>query len=136
MLSISNLERIKKEPAPGFPPEELFGKEPTHSWCYSFEKAELAWQNQDWKEIVRIGDELQTRGLTPKADISNSPREWWPFILGYAQNGQVRQAIEISQLSLRQDKRYQEAICKLWTTMQDVPEVGVGISELGCSEQP
>jgi hypothetical protein len=134
MLPISNLERIKGEPVSGYPPEELFGKEPDHGWCYSFEKAELAWQYHDWQEIVKIGDELVAEGLSPKADISNSPREWWPFIVGYAQEGNVRMAIDISQKSLQQDKRYREAVCGLWTSMQDVPEVGVGISELGCPE--
>jgi hypothetical protein len=132
MLPISNLERITGEPAPGYPPEELFGKEPAHNWCYFYEKAELAWQNQHWEEIVKIGDSLVADGLSPKADISNSPREWWPFIVGYAHAGNVRMAVELSQQSLQQDKRYQEAVCKLWTSMQDVPEVGVGISELGC----
>ena len=134
MLPISNLERITEEPAPGYPPEELFGNEPAHNWCYSFEKAELAWQNQDWDEIVKIGDGLVADGLSPKAGISNSPREWWPFIVGYAHAGNVRMAIELSQQSLQQDKRYREAVCGLWTSMQDVPEVGVGISELGCPE--
>jgi hypothetical protein len=134
MLPISNLERIMPNSALGYPPEELFGKEPEHTWCYFYEKAELAWQYQDWTEIVRIGDKLGANDFTPKADVSNSPREWWPFIVGYAHNGQVRRAIELSQQSLQQDKRYHEAICKLWTSMQDVPEVGIGISELGCSE--
>jgi hypothetical protein len=134
MLPISNLARIKSKSIPGYPPAELFGEEPDHTWCFSFEKAELAWQNEDWVEIVRLGDELLNAGISPKAESANSPREWWPFIVGYAQDGKVRQAIELSQQSLQQDKRYQEAICNLWTTMQDVPEVGIGISELGCQE--
>jgi hypothetical protein len=134
MLPISNIERIKADAVAGYPPEELFGKEPSHDWCYAYEKAELAWQNQNWSEIVRIGEEQKSAGLSPIKGISNSPREWWPFIVGYARNDQVREAIEISQQSLRQDKRYHEAICVLWSSMQDVPDVGVGLSELGCPQ--
>ncbi|HEX7555777.1 MAG TPA: hypothetical protein VF338_04065 [Leptolinea sp.] len=134
MVPMSNLNRIEGETAPGYPPQELFGVEPSHDWCYAFEKAELAWQEQDWPAIVLIGNDLLAKGYSPKAAISNSPREWWSFIVGYAHENQVRQAIDLSQQSLKQDKKYHEAICNLWLTMQNVPEVGVGISELGCTK--
>ncbi len=134
MLPLSNLNQIEPNAIEGYPPVDLFGTEPSHDWCYSFEKAELAWQMQDWNTIVKIGDDVQAEGYSPVKGSSNSPREWWPFIVGYAHADQVRQAIELSQQSIKQDKKYHAAICDLWMNMQNVPEVGVGISELGCSE--
>jgi len=134
MLPLSNLSRIESKPAQGFPPGELFGKEPEQGWCHSYEKAELAWQMEDWQTIVELGDKEIANGNTPLAGQSNSPREWWAFIEGYAHNNNVRKAIELSQQSIRQDKKYQPAICSLWRNMKDVPEMGVGLSELGCGE--
>jgi hypothetical protein len=134
MLALSNLERIIPDEIMGYPPAELFGNEPDHDWCYAFQKAELAWQFEEWQRVVEIGNQLKTDGITPISGVANSPREWWPFIVGYAKNGDVREAITISQQSLEQDKRYHEAICAIWKDMRNVPEVGVGLSELGCLE--
>lgn len=134
MLSLSNLERIESQGKQGFPPVELFGSEPAHDWCYYYQKADLAWQQKDWNTITKLGDIVKSQGFSPVTGISNSPREWWPFIVGYAHAGQVREAITLSQQSLKQDKKYHAAICGLWKNLTDVPEMGVGISELGCPE--
>jgi hypothetical protein len=134
MLSLSNLERIEPYAVEGYPPRELFGTEPAHDWCYLYQKADLAWQLEDWDTIVQLGETAKSQGLSPVSGISNSPREWWPFISGYAHAGQVREAITLSQQSIKRDKKYHTAICNLWRNMQDVPDMGVGISELGCAE--
>jgi hypothetical protein len=134
MLPISNLERISSIAGEGYPPRELFGREPQQYWCKSYEKAELDWQMEDWNAIVAIGDDLRQAGYSPIGKLSNSPREWWPFIVGYARAGETREAITLSQQSLKQDSRYHDAICQLWRNMDDLPEVGVGMSELGCMD--
>lgn len=134
MLALSNLERIEPDAANGYPPRELFGTEPEHDWCYFYQRADLAWQLNDWKTIVQLGETVKSQGLSPLSELSNSPREWWPFIVGYAQAGHMREAITLSQDSLKQDKKYHAAICSLWLNMKNVPEMGVGISELGCGD--
>lgn len=132
MLPLSNLDRIESTGTEGYPPESLFGTEPDHDWCYYYQKADLAWQLHDWDTIVQIGELVKTQGLSPVSGVSNSPREWWPFIVGYANASQVRDAITLSQQSLKQDEKYHAAICDIWCNLTDVPEMGVGLSELGC----
>lgn len=83
----SKIDRISTIGASVVPPVEIFGKEIEHTWCYYFQRASLAQQNGNWKEVARLGDEAQEHGLKP-ADWS----EWVPFLMGYANNGELKKA--------------------------------------------
>jgi len=63
-------------------PEEIFGPEPEHDWCYFYQKAELARQYGDWETIVELGDQVEKNGFTPAVGM-----EYEPFIEGYAHQG-------------------------------------------------
>jgi hypothetical protein len=60
----------------------IFGPEPAHEWCYFFEKAELAVQNEDWNTVLSLADEAETRNLHP-----NERLEWMPFLQAFAVSG-------------------------------------------------
>ncbi len=114
-LPISNLSRINPDPPqPGFPPEVLFGTSPGKNWCYYFEKADLALQFEDWHQIKTLGDEAAAQGFSPSAGSSNSPREWLPFIEGYARLGDWQTAYDLTLQSYEMDGKYQEMLCRLW----------------------
>jgi hypothetical protein len=53
--------------------------EPPHSWCYLYEKADLARQVSDWQKVTELGDQAAGSSLKP-VDLS----EYLPFIEGYA----------------------------------------------------
>ena len=57
----------------------LFGPEPVHNWCYFFEKADLASQNEDWKTILELAKQVGAQKLHP-----NERLEWMPFLQAYA----------------------------------------------------
>lgn len=80
----SNLDVID----PGGPgasvPTWLFGPEPDHGWCHSFQKAELALQTGDSAVVAALGDEALARGLKPLSVL-----EWVPFAQGYAIQGRA-----------------------------------------------
>ncbi len=80
-LRLTNLDLIQKTPQ-NTPPEYLFGKTPEESWCYYFEKADLARQKSNYSEIVSLGNEVITKGYSPR-----SASEWLPFLEGYAWEG-------------------------------------------------
>lgn len=43
ILPAANLNRIKPDRVrPDYPPETIFGPEPAHTWCYYYQKADLA----------------------------------------------------------------------------------------------
>lgn len=89
-LPSSNLERIEPNPIDeNYPSVDLFGEEPTHTWCYYFQKADLARQLGEWMEVTRLGDEAESLGFEP-ADAN----EWLPFILGYAHSENWNKALD------------------------------------------
>jgi hypothetical protein len=57
----------------------VFGPEPARKWCYYFEKAELALQNEDWNAILDLAKDVDTQTLHP-----NERLEWMPFLQAYA----------------------------------------------------
>jgi hypothetical protein len=90
----------------------FFDLSPRESWCYYFEKADLARQMGDWDEVARLGD----LGFALD-DSPNSPTERTPFIEGYARLGRNERAIELTAEALEINPRMQRLLCALWTRM-------------------
>lgn len=65
------------------PPASIFGGEPSHGWCYYYQKASLAYQQRDWKMVDRLGDEALAAGYYPADRV-----EWMPFLAAYAVLGE------------------------------------------------
>jgi hypothetical protein len=88
---------------PKTPPVEVFGAEPAHTWCYYYEKADLARQKKDWAEAARLGDVVRKLKLQPQDGM-----EWMPFYQGYAYAGRMDDAnrlaprIRAEQAALRE----------------------------------
>lgn len=89
---------------------EVFGSEPPRGWCYYFEQADLARQQRNWEEVVRLGEIALALG-----DHPNDPVERFVFIEGYAHNGNWARAQELSIESFRVSKEYVgPMLCRLW----------------------
>ena len=78
----SNLANVLTEGEPSVPPAFAFGPEPDRTWCYLFEKADLALQRGDWEEVASLGEQAIELGYHPE-DRS----EWLPLLVGYAITG-------------------------------------------------
>lgn len=87
----SDINRIITDAPPPVLRPSIFGEEPAHTWCYYFQKAELARQQGDIAQVVALGDEAQTRGFQP-LDAS----EWMPFIQGYAAVGRCDEVLALA----------------------------------------
>jgi hypothetical protein len=137
-LPAINLSRILPQAqSSSYPPQDVFGPEPEHTWCYFYQKAELARQYSDWQTILALGQEAIAKGYLP----GTSPYEWLPFVEGYMQAGMWQEALRLSQENVRKDFRYLGMYCKAWqrvsgklglTDQQVVQTAQYGI-ELGCS---
>jgi hypothetical protein len=88
----------------------LFGKEPSHNWCYYFEKAELARQTGEWERVVTLGNNARAQGFGPGDAL-----EWLPFIEGYVITGDYQSAREISILAFEDDSRPRKGLCYTWS---------------------
>jgi len=118
-LPFSNLSRIQPQTyATSYPSRIIFGSELEGGWCYYYQKAELARQNQDWARVVDLGEEAQSMGFHPGKSQSNSPQEWLAFIEGYAHQNRWEEALEFSQTSLRVDSSYRQVLCALWQKIE------------------
>jgi len=110
ILPVSNLSRI--EPTPlyaNYPPVEFFGPEPEHTWCYYYQKADLARQFKDWLRVMSLWEQAQANGYLP-----NNPHEMLPFIEAEAHTGKWTAAFERTYTAFALDPEYGPRLCQLW----------------------
>jgi hypothetical protein len=75
-------------------PEDIFGTDYIHDWCYYFEKADLAFDRQDYTEALRLYDELTANGV-----VYGNPTEFRPFIKSAAYAGEWDKALELTEFA-------------------------------------
>ena len=93
---------------------QLFGEEPTHTWCFYFEQAELARQYKNWNEISTFYTQVLDKGLKPAV-----MEEWFPFIEGLANLQDWQKAMDISRVITMNSKSDQSVLCSLWSRIID-----------------
>ena len=103
----SRQERIETQAVQQTPPENIFGAEPPHGWCYYYQKASLARQTGDWHEVARLGDEAQGQNLRPIDWV-----EWMPFVEAYAYTGQAEKVSQLAPI-LKDDLYLRYQTCHL-----------------------
>lgn len=130
-IFLSNTSQIITDnPAPILP-KFLFGKEPEHSWCYYFEKAELARQVENWEEVAQLGDLAISQGHTALMPIENLV-----FIEGYAKMQRFNDAHLLTRQTAAENIDLVPAICSLWERVgaktNDKSSIIEIQNELGC----
>jgi hypothetical protein len=92
----------------------IYHPEPEHSWCYYFEKADLARQLGHWEEVAKLGDTA-----FKLEDHPNNPVERFVFIEGYAHVGEWELALKLSRESFQVSKEYvRPLLCQLWDRIE------------------
>lgn len=95
-------------------PSQFYAKEPLHGWCYYFERADLARQQGDWNQVVKLGDVAFNLDDSP-----NDPFEYFIFIEGYAHGAEWEKAVKLSQTAYKISKNYVgPPLCKLWDRIE------------------
>ena len=114
VLPISNLALIDDEPGSAIdPPAGIFGKEPSHTWCYFYQKSELARQQGEWQRVVELAEQAQAQGLKPA-----NPHERLPWIEAYARTGQWVEALDHTRKAYEKNTRYASQLCYLWENLE------------------
>lgn len=116
IIPISNLNTISVGDVTRTPDHDIFGTEPAHTWCYFFEKADLARQMKDWDTISQLGAQASAKNLSP---VSGS--EYLPFIEANAQTGLWSQAYDLSRTALKITPGLEPVLCNNWTRFQTIP---------------
>jgi hypothetical protein len=136
-IHLTNLNVIFKEP--NHTPPSFYLPEPSQQWCYYFQKADLARQYGEWEEVDRLGE------IAFKLDDQpNDPLERFPFIEGYAHQGQWEQAVSLSEQSATITPVIHPALCRLWDRIdRETPDseekasaIQIATEPLQCDRQP
>jgi hypothetical protein len=112
-IPLSNPDLILANALPRVLPSPPFTKEPAHGWCYFYEQAELARQNNDWALVSELGLKAAVEGHQPL-----DPFEWLPFIEAEALIGDANWAGQTSRAALQMDGRLQRGLCSLWKRVE------------------
>lgn len=108
LISISNLSNIIPDGSHNSAfADQLFGEINTESWCYSYEKAELLRQKEDWAGIVSLGN------LTLNKHEAYDAVEYLPFIEAYAHEKQWAKVSDLLKRIEAMDKTISAAICPM-----------------------
>ena len=114
-LPFSNLNTIiTNPPVSRVPPEKYFGIEDTNQWCYFFEKADLARQNQDWKSVIYFYKSAQDLDLSPYKIA-----EYVPFLEAFIRTGDIEAALHLIDKMNAKFPNTNEYLCDLFYRLQN-----------------
>ncbi len=106
----SHIDRIIPTGKAPVPPFSIFGAEPAHNWCFYYQKASLARQAGDWKEIGRLYD--QTLALNLNA---NDASETIPFFEGLVNLGRYDDARTLYNKEIKGHAKMRFPLCTFLT---------------------
>lgn len=79
------------------------------SWCFFYQKAELARQTQDWGEIIELWQQAEEEGFRAQNGI-----ELLPFIEGFAYQGAWQKSAQLTKRANQLTLGMDSVFCPLW----------------------
>lgn len=110
-IALSDPSRILLDA--GETPRLPFLREPEHTWCYYYARAELGLQQGEWDQINTLISEAISRGYGPE-----DPFEWLPYIEALGMTGSLAEAERISANVLVEDKGIRRGLCLVWARLK------------------
>ncbi len=110
---LSNLDRVEATSVThekGFP---IPLQQSDESWCYFYQRAELARQLGRWDEVIVWGQ----KGFRSD-DSPNRADERMPFIAGYAMSGNWVKALELTREVRKINPTLSAVLCQLWKQIE------------------
>jgi hypothetical protein len=86
-----------------------FVDEPEHTWCYYYAKAELARQQNNWKQVIDLYNKATSLGYK-----TNDPFEMLVFIEAQAMKENINEAQKLSDQAMRIDPGIRKGLCQVW----------------------
>jgi hypothetical protein len=110
LASISYVDRIKQAPQN---PDSFLLKylytNPVQDWCYYYQKADLAYQYEEWDEVIALWESANDSGLQPENGF-----EYLPFIEAYANRGDWQTAKKMTRTSQKTMQGIDPLLCNIW----------------------
>ncbi len=111
----SNVDLINVSGPQAAPYPDVFGSEPAHTWCYFYQKMDLARQTGNWQQAVELADKAAELGAGP-ADVT----EWMPLLEAHVNLNDIESAKRVAG-SIRDDKYSFNKMCSQYETLKDQP---------------
>lgn len=96
------------------PYSEVFGQEPEHTWCYFYEKIDLATQFNDWDEAVALWRDAQSRSYIP-----NNQVEILPVVDALVHAGFIDEGVDLTLDAFRKQPDVRLMFCAGWKNWLD-----------------
>ena len=130
-LPYSNLGQIETE-SKHIPDPAIFGAEPPHTWCYYYQKADLARQLGQWDTVLQLYKQAAALGFAP-----SQGGEYLPQLEAYARSGQWQPAYQLSKKIADMTQELKPNLCAKWLGYAALPNPDAALSakirtELAC----
>lgn len=116
LTEVSDVSRILTRAKGKTPDRAIFGSEPSHTWCFYYERADLARQMQDWQTVLSLYKQAKERGYSP-----GFGPEYIPFIEAYVHTDNWQKAYELSLIAQKSVKEMDPFLCTVWKNFGDLP---------------
>jgi len=115
-LFLSRLDLISRSSTsdPNRAATDIIGSEPLKTWCYYFEKADLASQFKEWDAVGDLYQQVKEKRLSPRTG-----REYVPFIEGMSHLSKWEEASKLTSLSLEISPDLKPLLCTLWNRISN-----------------
>lgn len=109
------------------PNPDIFGEEPERTWCYYFQKMDLARQQEDWDTVLALWEITKTHGYT-----SNRQFGMFPIVEALLRTGREQEASALTAgILLKQPAAY-EKLCYAWKTWLPGAVLPPELANKGC----
>ncbi len=133
LLAISHADRISTGTNAQSLPEETFGAELPHNWCYFFQKAELARSEGNWSDVLDQYRQAENMGLAPR-----NGTEYVPVIEALANTGLWDEAVDLTRRGLELTGAADNYFCDIWAGLGELEGGGKPsrqiMQEIQCGE--
>jgi hypothetical protein len=114
LSTISYVDRIEQAPQreDSFLLKYLYTS-PEQDWCYYYEKADLAYQYEDWNEILDLWDTARQSDLQPGHGF-----ELLPFIEAHAHTNDWNTAKSLTRSAQKTAQGIDPLLCDIWSKLE------------------
>jgi len=109
LIPLSDLTRINTAATAAELPARYFREVSTETWCYYYQKAALAEQQNQWSDVLAAYAQADEDGFQPE-----HPSEWLPLIAAHIELGDFSSALTVSEDLTADDEFTLNGLCSLW----------------------
>ncbi|HRN50955.1 MAG TPA: hypothetical protein PLC52_05550 [Anaerolineales bacterium] len=126
MAHLSRLNLISTTQGP-LPNSDIFGEEPERTWCYYFQKMDLAQQQGDWQTVLDLWEVTKDQDYTSNLQFGR-----FPVIEALLRTDREQEARVLTADILLKQPVALEKLCYAWKTWLPEADLPQELAEAGC----